>query len=697
VTPTLILVNSTDPEEDAVRYDFEVYEADSLVARIDSVREGEGGTAWSVSPRLEEGKTYRWRTRARDAELASDWSSLESFLVNASNRAPSAPILFAPPEGSLVALPVVLEVMNAVDPDGDALTYRFEVYEDENLTILVEDSGEVPETSERTFWQVTDALDENHLYYWRAGAFDGSLASAWMPTARFRFSLQNDAPAPPRLVTPEDGATIEELRPTFTIENSVDPDGDSVRYVFEVYIDAALVVRSREIEAGDPRTSWQVTQDLEENEIYSWLAIATDGAATTPSENLSSFRVNAVEEAPSAPLPLSPVNGSTIASRTPTLVVRNAGSPDGRPLRYHFEVFLEGGALVASEENVPEVASETSFEVSPELTPGLTYSWRARALDDRGLASAWSELFSFTVLSPTTECPPEWREDFEGPIPGWRLRREIGNPLFEVDSGELESRFEGRGAFLFEGTGVPRMAQLRAQGELDRGDDGPSNCGFRAGVVFYSTASGEYRLDVSGPGCREPRARLLKVRGESELVLDERALDDDTEEVRFRIEVLNGIGATEIRAELEGDDEHLVLEAFDDLEPLRSGTLGAWSSFVEAEWDDMRVSEVPGFESGISGDENGDGVCDAESACVGPFEVCLDGGGASVTASGSAGHSGPTACGAQHSYWVGKKTGVLSVDAGAFAEAVSLPAPAPSWGARRRRRGPCRARGRLQL
>jgi len=38
-----------------------------------------------------------------------------------------------------------------------------------------------------------------------------------------------------------------------------------------------------------------------------------------------------------------------------------------------------------------------------------------------------------------------------------------------------------------------------------------------------------------------------------------------------------------------------------------------------------------------------------------------------VSLAGSAGHSGPTACGAKHSYWVGKKTGVLFVESGAVA------------------------------
>lgn len=658
-TPTLVLVNASDPEGDALRYDFEVYEGDSLVAQIQSLREGEGRTAWTVSPRLEEDRTYRFRARARDSELASDWSAPQSFLVNVMNFQPSAPSLGSPPEGSLVSsLAVTLEVVNAVDLDGDALSYRFEVYEDPDLLHLIEASGPVPESSPRTSWEMTAALQENHIYYWRARASDG-LDGPWMPTARFRFSLESEAPTAPVLVTPLNGATVSEPRPRLTIENASDPDGDLVRYVFEIYdAGGVLVVASPAIED----TSWQVPVDLVENQTYSWRALATDGAFTTPSEERFSFRVDAVEEAPLAPTPLSPANGSTVATRTPALVVRNAVSPDGRPLHYHFEI-----PLVASDENVLEGPQETRWEVPAELTPGLTYTWRARAIDDRGLASEWSESFTFEVEGTTSVCKPEWRETFAG-LAGWRLRREVGNPRFDVHSGELESRFEGRGALLFEGGGESaRWHNYEFRGELELDDDGPSNCGFGAGVVFYSTSLGEYRLDVNGPECHHPKARLVKAVPEGEVVLAQQSLDDDFEETRFRVEVVNGVGATDIRVELEGEDESLVLEVSDVQNPLRAGTVGAWSNFAEAEWDDFHVREVPGFESGISGDEDGDGVCDSEDPiCSGPVEVCLDGGEAVVSLAGSAGHSGPTACGATHAYWVGKKTGVLFVESGAI-------------------------------
>ena len=58
----------------------------------------------------------------------------------------------------------------------------------------------------------------------------------------------------------------------------------------------------------------------------------------------------------------------------------------------------------------------------------------------------------------------------------------------------------------------------------------------------------------------------------------------------------------------------------DTSSPLRGGTVGAWADFARAEWDNFRVREVEGFSSGISGDADGDGVCDVDFA-TGPRVV----------------------------------------------------------------------------
>ncbi len=418
------------------------------IARVEAMREGENETAWAVSPRLEDGKTYYWQSRARDEELDGPWSPRHSFRVNVMNEEPTAPTLDSPAQNAVVAeAQPTLVVTNAVDPDGDPLTYRFEVYSDLLLLTLVEASPEIAEGVEKTSWQMSKALQENAAYYWRVRATDGRLVGPWMDTARFRFSLTNERPSPPVPLEPENGATVRERQPLLVVDNATDPENDALRYVFQVFWDAdlqQLVVESPEIDEGDPRTSWRVSLELEENVTYYWRASATDGALSSEPSEVFGFFVNAVDEPPTLPTLLTPADGASVELTSPTLTVLDAVSPDGEVVHYHFALYA-GPALndvVSEDENVPEgnassVDGQTSWEVPVTLTPGNTYYWRVRAIDERALDSGWTDPFHFIVEPPTGTCPPEWREDFErypigGAPEGWMLRKELGRPSFRV-------------------------------------------------------------------------------------------------------------------------------------------------------------------------------------------------------------------------------------------------------------------------
>ena len=51
----------------------------------------------------------------------------------------------------------------------------------------------------------------------------------------------NRGPRIPRIQTPGDKTEIESLQPTLTVVNGTDPDGDSLRYTFEVYADQEMI------------------------------------------------------------------------------------------------------------------------------------------------------------------------------------------------------------------------------------------------------------------------------------------------------------------------------------------------------------------------------------------------------------------------------------------------------------------------
>ena len=186
-TPTLSVHNATDLDKDILTYEFEVY-ADAamtnLVTSSGLVAETQLVTGWTVPVSLTENQTYYWRARAGDGSLYSNWMPTASFMINTANDAPGAPGLSSPANGATLAtLTPTLEVVNAVDPDNDGLTYDFEVYSNNLLVASV--SGVPVGTSGKTSATLNTTLADNMQYTWRARAFDGDSYGQWMTMATF--------------------------------------------------------------------------------------------------------------------------------------------------------------------------------------------------------------------------------------------------------------------------------------------------------------------------------------------------------------------------------------------------------------------------------------------------------------------------------------------------------------------------------
>jgi len=188
VTPTLIVNPSTDADHDQISYDFELYSDVNLSNLVTSM--SDVGTSWQVDVDLTENLNYYWQVQAVDAHGAtSEWSGIASFFVNVANDKPTAPTLNNPVSGGTVtSLTPALSVNNATDPDGDELSYKFELYSDQNLSSKV-GSAIVPQGDTITSWTISPELGENSTYYWRTQANDDELMSSWMPTAIFSVNI----------------------------------------------------------------------------------------------------------------------------------------------------------------------------------------------------------------------------------------------------------------------------------------------------------------------------------------------------------------------------------------------------------------------------------------------------------------------------------------------------------------------------
>lgn len=396
--PTMTVTNATDPQADALRYDFEVY-ADAALTQLDvaayGVPAGAGSTSWRSSTPLAPGQ-HHWRARAHDGHAYGAWSSPAcAFTVPPVNQLPGAPTLSAPAVGSKVAtLTPALEVGNAVDPDGDALTYEFEIFRG---AVRVGAQANVAPGSGTTAWTVAPPLVEDGQYTWRARAVSAGGAGPWSATGSFGVNTANTAPPVPALISPQNGTRVGSLSPRFSFLAEGDADGDALTFDWELAADDTFAAAlSSDMNLGGQ--SLTAPSALTEDERYCWRVRSDDGQATSAWAH-ACFVVSAEDGAPTVPTPLSPAAGLVVPTRSPVFSWSSATDPEGAPVTYDLEV-SQGGAVVASLSGVAGNAA-----VSPlELADGQTFTWRVRASAE-GASSDFSAEAAFEVKVPAATGP----------------------------------------------------------------------------------------------------------------------------------------------------------------------------------------------------------------------------------------------------------------------------------------------------
>jgi WD40 repeat protein len=130
-------------------------------------------------------------------------------------------------------------------------------------------------------------------------------------------------------------------------------------------------------------------------------SFSPDGSliASGGDDGLALWRVGVpTNRSPSVPILLLPSNGATV-SPTPTFKVKSE-DPDGDQVKFEIEV-TKGNETRRFETGFFASGSEATFTVpeNQSLSSGQ-WSWRARAIDNKGAASGWSETRTFIVNRP---------------------------------------------------------------------------------------------------------------------------------------------------------------------------------------------------------------------------------------------------------------------------------------------------------
>ena len=192
----LDLVVTNAPDGQTHSYYFELDKVDTFDSpkkqASEEITGGGDTTAWHVSG-LDDNTWYFWRVMAGNGSVKSGWVQ-SAFFVNTANDAPMSPTLNNPGRRAWVGtLTPVLDLNPCKDPDGDSLLYRFEIYRDEALTVLVEQG-----VSATAQWMIPSELTDKTRYFWRAQAEDAhGLTSSWMDTASFfvKYTGPDEPPA----------------------------------------------------------------------------------------------------------------------------------------------------------------------------------------------------------------------------------------------------------------------------------------------------------------------------------------------------------------------------------------------------------------------------------------------------------------------------------------------------------------------
>ncbi|MHB8844499.1 MAG: carboxypeptidase regulatory-like domain-containing protein, partial [Nitrospirota bacterium] len=455
LVPVLSVNNASDPNDDRLIYEFELY-ADSglttLVAAAGGIAQGTGITSFQAPADLTENSTYFWRSRAYDGKLYGEWMQPVSFRVNVLNDPPTAPTIASPADNSEVSSPTpLLTVNNASDPDSSGLTYNFKVTLDPECTQVVAPVIGVPTGEGTTSWQVAPGLSENTWYYWCAQADDWLISGPWSSSAHFFVNSLNEAPTVPVILAPATNSTVTNQEVDIVLQNSIDPDSAVTSYYFEVdtvpTFDSGSIIRSGIIPAGPGTTTWQAIGLMDNTQYYA-RAMASDGSAgsgwTDPA--LKIF-VNTANDAPTTPVIANPSIGAGVKVTTPTLTVQNATDVDRDTLTYEFMVCSDTAftACMDGTSGIIETAGTTSWTVTAVLTENQTYYWRARAFDG-SLNSGWAEgWFVVNAVNDAPDAPtilsPSDGSSIDIATPTLVIRNAVDpdhDPLtyeFEVDNG----------------------------------------------------------------------------------------------------------------------------------------------------------------------------------------------------------------------------------------------------------------------
>ena len=317
------------------------------------------GTNWTPPTPLTQGSTYSWWVRGVDANaISGPWSAAVTF----SESVLPAPTLSAP-SGSAGLQPTL--TWNAV-----VGADHYDIWlQDETSGQLIRDTT-VPATS----WVPPAPLTAHDNYTWWVRAIDPATYDGQWSTP---LSFTAYAVAAPTLVGPSGSAS------TFANFRWNAVDGADHYDIWVQDMQTGQVQRDQQVLG----TNWIAPNALKTGDTEQWWVRALNAADSAgPWSSSLTFTAFALP----APTLVAPTGSSTAVPTFSWSAVEGAA---------HYDIFVQDmqtGQVVRD-----QIVPGTTWTPITPLTQGHPYNWWVRALDNSGLASAWSASASFSVAALT--------------------------------------------------------------------------------------------------------------------------------------------------------------------------------------------------------------------------------------------------------------------------------------------------------
>lgn len=345
-----------------------------------------------TSPPIQSNTRYYWRVSATNAAGTGPWSIVFRFTTIIT--LPSAPILVSPPNGAMnVGFTPLLDWRD----DITVITYQLQLSQDSlfGTTLIDSTSFSASEILVRSGLLVSQTS-----YFWRVRTTNSIGTGPW--SAVWKFTTALAAPQAPILLSPPNGAIEISTTPTLdwndvpfanTYRVQVSTDSNFASFVFNI---GGLTASQFNVPGGT----------LQNNTTYYWRVNATNGAGTSPYSTVWRF-TTVISPPVAAPVLLSPPNGSTVTTLTPTLDWNDVFNSNGYKVNLSNDSFFNT-VLIDTTVTLSNYTVRSGI-----LLQTTNYYWRVRAFNIGGFGP-WSVTWRFqtgvigiNILS--TNVPKEFK------------------------------------------------------------------------------------------------------------------------------------------------------------------------------------------------------------------------------------------------------------------------------------------------